>query len=177
LALFGALAPRDGWQPQGPSGLGDGLPGPSEANWLCLAPTGPGKARSHRGEEDPSVHGFRAPSRPALPQNWVRFAQSAGRERGRRSLGAPIPGHRVQNWVRFAQFARVPRPSGPVSAGGIGFVLHDWLSKLASFRTIAPRPWGLVPPGPAGNWVRFAHWPLVPRPSGPGPGGNWVRFA
>lgn len=74
------------------------------------------------------------------------------------------------NWVRFAHLPLVPRASGLVPAGGIGFVLHDWLrpqpcfqsviEELASFCTIAPRR-GL-PTARAHSWA---------------PGPNWLRFA
>ncbi len=72
--------------------------------------------------------------------------------------------------------------------------------KLASFCTFVPsgvassRPWALAMAfragrgqlgsfcalDPAGNWVRFARFPLAPRPWGVvpfGSAGNWLRFA
>jgi hypothetical protein len=64
--------------------------------------------------------------RPRTPPNWVRFAH----------LTPP-------NWVRFASFAR----RGLAQAG------PNWV-RFAHL-TGAPRPWGLAPPGAAGELALF----------------------
>jgi hypothetical protein len=70
----------------------------------------------------------------------------------------------------------------------IGFVSHDCPMASVSRRTgnrvrFAQLAWqgrGRATRARRANWVRFAHLPFVPRPSGPvppGTAGNWVRFA
>jgi hypothetical protein len=60
------------------------------------------------------------------------------------------------NWLRFANDPRNRPVGGSVKASGLGDGLPCPRSKLASFCTIASRPRGPIPPGPAGNWLRFA---------------------
>jgi hypothetical protein len=114
------------------------------------------------------------PVLPGTARNWVRFARFAlvAGPSGRVAAGV------AANWVRFARFA--PRRPSLLSLGPGGklgsfcMIGPPGPAKLASFCTIASRSGSLwpVPPGTARNWVRFARFALVARPSGPVPAGE-----
>ncbi len=95
---------------------------------------------------------------PALEGPEATGARAAGGPHGRGAAGG-----------KLALFgATAPTPRVHQAPPGIGFVSHN--------RPFVPRPWGLVPAGVAGNWVRFPRLPLVPQaPSPPAPPGHLPR--
>jgi hypothetical protein len=130
-------------------------------DWVCFAPSAPGKARGWRRQA--AGQAFRRRSVPNPRSAMLSPPASTG-------------GHSPQsrNWVRFAQSPFVPEAPSHLAPPGIGFVLHDW-----------PPDAGRAAP----NWVCFAQQtPRIPadRPAigfvlhnGPGnrPAGGSVKAA
>jgi hypothetical protein len=116
------------------------------------------------------------PSHPAPAANWLCFTELAlfcrGQVRGRYTI-TPFPIRSCpplgpsRNWVCLAHLPLV-RPRRPVPQ--ILQFAQVWVRFAQSPR--APRPCGLVPPGAAGNWVRFAHFAR----RGPARSANWLCF-